>query len=271
MTDRYAVIGNPIAQTKSPALHTAFARQCGQDMSYTAILAPIDGFAEAAGEFRRGGGKGLNVTIPFKVDAVMMADRLTERAQLAQAVNTLKFDASGVLGDNTDGIGLIHDIQGRLGISLRNQRVLLIGAGGAARGALLPLLEEGPARLLVVNRTPGKAEALTAGLADRGNLAAGGFADLAGQQFDVLINTTSASFSGVQLPLPADCFAPGSLAYDMVYGKGNTTFMTQALSSCARVVADGLGMLVAQAAESFFLWRGIRPNVVPVIEMLSAA
>lgn len=271
MTDRYAVIGNPISQTKSPLIHAAFARQCGQDMSYAAISAPIGGFSQAVADFCREGGKGLNVTIPFKVDAVMIADHLTERAQLAQAVNTLKFDESGVLGDNTDGIGLVHDIQVRLGISLRHKRILLIGAGGVARGVLLPLLEEGPARLLVVNRTPDKAEALIARFADRGHLAAGGFADIADQQFDVLINATSASFGGECLPLPADCFAPDSLAYDMAYGRGNTPFMTQALASGAGFVTDGLGMLVAQAAESFFLWRGVRPDVLPVIEMLIAA
>lgn len=267
MTDRYAVIGNPIAHTKSPALHGAFAKQCDQDMTYEAILGSLDGFAGTVREFIRAGGKGMNVTVPFKLQALELADRLTDRARLAQAVNTLKFDAAGILGDNTDGVGLVRDIAGRLGVALQGRRVLLLGAGGAARGALLPLLDEQPARLFIANRTPEKAEALARRVAGRGNMAAGGFADLAGEQFDVVINATSASLSGVDLPLPPGIYAPGSLAYDLVYGKGDTPFMAHARQQGANRVADGLGMLVAQAAEAFYLWRGVRPDVAPVIDL----
>lgn len=271
MTDRYAVIGNPIAQTRSPVLHAAFARQSDQDMTYEAILGPLDGFAETVREFVRAGGKGMNVTVPFKVQALELADRLTERARLAQAVNTLKFDADGILGENTDGVGLVRDIEECVGVALRGKRVLLLGAGGAARGALLPLLDEKPARLVIANRTPEKAQALCARVADYGNVAAGGFADFAGEQFDVVINATSASLSGVAVPLPAGTYAAGSLAYDLVYGKGNTAFMTHALEHGAGKVVDGLGMLVAQAAEAFYLWRGVRPDVAPVIDMFRSA
>lgn len=271
MTDRYAVIGNPIAQTKSPKLHAAFARQFGHDMTYEAILGPIGGFACAVHAFRAAGGKGMNVTVPFKVEALELADRLTERARLAQAVNTLKFDENGILGENTDGVGLVRDIQERVGVPLRGKRVLLLGAGGAARGAVLPLLEEQPSRLVIANRTPAKAEALRERIAAYGNVAAGGFADFAGEQFDVVINATSASLGGEDVPLPAGSYAAESLAYDLVYGKGNTPFMSHALENGAGQVADGLGMLVAQAAEAFYLWRGVRPDVTSVIDMLRAA
>ena len=271
MTDRYAVIGNPIAQTKSPLLHAAFARQFGHDMTYEAILGPIGGFAEAVRAFRAAGGKGMNVTVPFKVEALELADRLTERARLAQAVNTLKFDEEGILGENTDGVGLVRDIQGRVGVALRGKRILLLGAGGAARGALLPLLAEQPSRLVIANRTPAKAEALRDRVAMHGDVAAGGFSDFAGEQFDVVINATSASLSGADVPLPVGTYAAGSLAYDLVYGKGNTPFMSDALENGAGQVADGLGILVAQAAEAFWLWRGVRPDVAPVIEMFRVA
>lgn len=268
MTDRYAVIGNPIAHSKSPVIHAAFARQCGQDIVYEAILGPLDGFHAAVEAFRQAGGKGMNVTVPFKLEALVLADQPTERARLAGAVNTLRFDSDGVFGDNTDGIGLVRDIRDRLGFALRNKRILILGAGGAARGVVLPLLEEGPAELSIANRSVAKAEALKMQFAPFGVLTVGGFGDFANGRFDLVINATSASLGGEGLSLPAGLFAPGALAYDMVYGKGSTPFMTDARRLGAARVADGLGMLVAQAAESFYLWRGVRPETAPVMAML---
>lgn len=210
----------------------------------------------------------MNVTVPFKLEALELADRPTERARLAGAVNTLRFDPDGAFGDNTDGIGLVRDIRDRLGFSLRGKRILILGAGGAARGVVLPLLEEGPAELAIANRSVDKAEVLKTQFTPFGELVAGGFADFAGGGFDLVINATSASLGAQSLQLPSGLFAPGALAYDMVYGKGETVFMTDARRQGAARVADGLGMLVAQAAESFFLWRGVRPDTAPVMAML---
>ncbi|MDD3326107.1 MAG: shikimate dehydrogenase [Zoogloea sp.] len=268
MTDRYAVIGNPIAHSKSPALHAAFARQCSQDIRYEAILGPLDGFRAAVEAFRQAGGRGMNVTVPFKVEALALADTLTERARLAQAVNTLRFEADGIFGDNTDGIGLVNDIQQRLGFAIGGKRVLILGAGGAARGSVLPLAEAGPARLVIVNRTQAKAEALREQFAGVAALDVEPCDGLAGQSFDLVINATSAGLHGESLPLPAGIFAPGALAYDMVYGNTGTPFMAAARALGASRVSDGLGMLVGQAAESFFLWRGVRPDTAPVLQML---
>lgn len=271
MTDRYAVIGNPIAHSKSPALHAAFARQCGQDIRYEAILGPLDGFRPAVEAFRQAGGRGMNVTVPFKVEALALADTLTERARLAQAVNTLRFDADGIFGDNTDGIGLVNDIQQRLGFAIGGKRVLIVGAGGAARGSVLPLAEAGPARLVIINRTQARAEALREQFAGVAALDVEPCDGLAGQCFDLVINATSAGLHGESLPLPAGIFAPGALAYDMVYGSTETPFMVAARALGASRVSDGLGMLVGQAAESFFLWRGVRPDTAPVLQMLQGA
>lgn len=271
MTDRYAVIGNPIGHSKSPLIHAEFARQTGQDMAYAAILSPLDGFAETVQTFRAAGGKGLNITVPFKQDAWKLATRLTDRAQLAEAVNTLKFEADGaILGDNTDGAGLTRDIGDNHGISFAGKRVLLMGAGGAARGVLLPLLLQKPAHLVIANRTPEKAVELSNHFASYGQVEGGDYAGLAGQQFDIVINATSASLSDQLLPLPANVFAAGALAYDMMYGKGLTPFLQFARDNGAAILADGLGMLVEQAAESFLLWRGIRPQTQPVIARLKS-
>lgn len=270
MTDRYAVIGNPIAHSKSPALHAAFARQCGQDIRYEAILGPLDGFRASVEAFRQAGGRGMNVTVPFKVEALALADTLTERARLAQAVNTLRFDADGFFGDNTDGIGLVNDIQQRLGFAIGGKRVLILGAGGAARGSVLPVAEAGPARLVIVNRTQARAEALREQFAGVAAVDVEPCDGLAGQRFDLVINATSAGLHGESLPLPAGIFAPGALAYDMVYGNTETPFMAAARALGASRVSDGLGMLVGQAAESFFLWRGVRPDTAPVLQMLQA-
>ncbi|MCV2219701.1 shikimate dehydrogenase [Thauera sp. Sel9] len=261
--DRYAVTGHPIAHSKSPQIHTAFARQTGQDMSYEAILAPLDGFAATVRTFRTGGGLGMNVTVPFKLEAFALADRHTPRAQAAGAVNTLAFGADGILGDNTDGAGLVRDLKINLGREIAGRRVLLLGAGGAVRGVMLPLLGEGPAVLTIANRTVSKAEELVElFMPEAGDvrLSASSFDALAGQQFDIVINATASSLSDEVPPLPPGLYADGALAYDMMYGRDDTPFMATALADGAARVADGLGMLVEQAAESFALWRGVQPD-----------
>ena len=270
MTDRYAVIGNPVAHSLSPRIHAAFAQQSGQDIEYGAILAPVDGFAAAAEAFRAQGGRGLNVTVPFKLDAFALSTTLTDRAQSAGAVNTLRFEGESALGDNTDGAGLVADITGRLGVSLTHKRILLMGAGGAARGVALPLLEQKPALLAIANRTVEKAIALAAHWISQGDVRGGGYDDFADERFDVIINATSASLTGDVPPLSKRACASAMLAYDMVYGERATRFLVAAKSLGVSHTADGLGMLIAQAAESFLLWRGVRPDTGPVIAMLSA-
>jgi shikimate dehydrogenase len=272
MTDRYAVIGNPVAHSKSPQIHAAFARLTFQDMTYEAILAPLDGFAASVRAFAAAGGRGLNVTVPFKLEAHALADTRSPRAEAAQAVNTLIFSEGGIHGDNTDGVGLVADLTRNLGLDLAGTRILLLGAGGAARGVLLPLLERRPALLHLANRTVDKAAALREAFAPRAGgcrLEAGGFDGLAGP-FDLVINATAASLDDEAPPLPAGLYAPGSLAYDMVYGR-ETPFMAAARAQGAARQSDGLGMLVEQAAESFFLWRGVRPPTAPVLDQLRAS
>ena len=270
MSDRYCVFGNPVAHSKSPAIHALFAAQCAQDMAYEALLAPLDGFALAVRRFAAAGGCGANVTVPFKEQAFALCDRLSERAARAGAVNTLIFADGRIAGDNTDGAGLVRDIAANLGFPLAGRRILLLGAGGAARGALAPLLECRPAALAIANRTADKAAALAAGFADLAAVDAGNYADFAGRTFDVVINATSASLAGAALPLPAGLFAPDSLAYDMMYGKGETPFLALARAQGAARRADGLGMLVEQAAEAFLVWRGVRPDTAPVLAALRA-
>ncbi|HYP67770.1 MAG TPA: shikimate dehydrogenase [Thiobacillaceae bacterium] len=266
MTDHYAVVGHPIAHSKSPLIHAEFARQTSQDLAYDRLLAPLDGFAEVVAAFRAGGGAGLNVTVPFKEQAFELAPRRTPRAQAAGAVNTLKFEAGDILGDNTDGAGLARDLTRNLGVPINRKQILLIGAGGAARGVIGPLLQEEPAALVLVNRTSEKAEQLARQFDLR--LSACGYEDLNEQSFDIVINATSASLTGHVPDLPTTIFAPGALAYDMMYGM-ETAFMAWARNHGAHRVADGLGMLVEQAAESFHLWRGIRPDTRSVITQLS--
>jgi shikimate dehydrogenase len=270
MTDRYAVIGNPVAHSKSPRIHAAFAKQTAQDLEYGLLPAPPGGFATTVSEFRAAGGKGLNVTVPFKLDAFVFATSLTERAREAGAVNTLKFESDTVLGDNTDGAGLVADIVDRLAFSLAGKRILLMGAGGAARGVVLPLLGQRPASIVIANRTVERADALVRQFGSRGPVRGGGYAQFAREPFDVVINATSASLAGDMPPLSPTAFAPGSLAYDMMYADQPTPFLRFALEHGAERTADGLGMLIAQAAESFFLWRGVRPDIRPVIELLRA-
>ncbi|MGC4365188.1 shikimate dehydrogenase [Hydrogenophaga sp. R2] len=269
MTDRYAVIGHPIAHSKSPQIHAAFAQATAQDLSYTAIEAPLDGFAATVSAFRAAGGRGVNVTLPFKLEACSSATDPSEAARLAGAANALRFEGDRVWAENFDGVGLVNDIQVNLGHALRGRRVLVLGAGGATRGALLPLSAQGPAVLAVANRSADKAHALRDDFAAHAALQTGGYADLAGESFDVVINATSAGLSGEALPLPPGLFAPGALAYDMVYGKGLTPFLRQAQRAGVTALADGVGMLVEQAAEAFVWWRGVRPTTAEVIRRLS--
>ncbi len=269
MTDHYAVFGNPIAHSKSPLIHAAFASQTGQDMDYKAILAPEDGFAGAVQAFREAGGAGANVTVPFKEQAYALATQHTPRAQAAGAVNTLVFQGDEITGDNTDGVGLVRDLTRNLGLSLQGKRILLMGAGGAARGVIQPLMNECPAELFIVNRTAAKAEALAGLFTFTNPMLAGGYDKLEGRNFDVLINATAASLGGEMPPLPAGIFADKAWAYDMMYGR-ETPFMTFARNHGAQV-ADGLGMLVEQAAEAFQVWRGIRPETGPVIQSIRNA
>jgi shikimate dehydrogenase len=268
MSDRYCVLGNPVAHSRSPAIHAQFAAQSGQDLVYEALLAPLDGFADTVRTFIAAGGKGANVTVPFKEEAFRLCTRRSPRAERAGAVNTLVFAADEISGDNTDGAGLVRDIEVNLGFSLAGKRILLLGAGGAARGVIAPLLACQPASLMIANRSADKAQALAQQFSDLAAVDAGNFAKTAGGSFDVVINATSASLAGEALPLPAGIFAPGSLAYDMMYGKGETPFLALARAQGAAHLADGLGMLVEQAAEAFLVWRGVRPDSRPVLAAL---
>ncbi|MEW6314016.1 MAG: shikimate dehydrogenase [Pseudomonadota bacterium] len=272
MSDRYAVVGNPIAHSRSPLIHAEFARQTGQNLVYEAILAPLDRFRQVVEAFRAGGGRGMSVTVPFKQEAWHLSNELSARALAAEAVNTLSFEAGVIVGDNTDGVGLTRDIAQNLHIELTGKRILLMGAGGAARGVILPLLELRPAALFIANRTPHKALELIGQFREYDAarvLGGGAYAELAGQQFDTVINATSASLGGELPALPPHLFAHGALAYDMMYGS-ETPFMAFAREQGAARVADGLGMLVEQAAEAFFIWRGVRPDTVPVLARLRA-
>ncbi|PHV11399.1 shikimate dehydrogenase [Chitinimonas sp. BJB300] len=268
MTDRYAVIGNPIKHSKSPLIHAAFAAQTKQKLIYERLEAPLDSFIERAAEFLAMGGSGCNVTVPFKEEAFRFANILTERAELAGAVNTLWLDDEGVVGDNTDGAGLVRDLQRHL--KLVGLRILLLGAGGAARGVLGPLLAERPAQLVIANRSPDKAIALATQFIQLGPITACSLAELPNQPFDLIINATSASLAGEALPLPTSICQTDGLAYDMMYGKAETPFLQQAKAAGVVRRLDGLGMLVEQAAEAFFLWRGIRPETETVLVKLRA-
>ncbi len=275
MTDRYAVIGNPIQQSKSPLIHGMFAQATGQDMEYTLLETPLGGFAGAVDAFRAAAGKGMNVTAPFKLDAFAYATERSERAQLAGAVNALKFEGAQVLAENFDGVGLVRDVTHNLQRQLKGRRVLLLGAGGAARGALLPFLAQQPDRLVICNRSLEKALELAAIAAKQG--AAPGqvlgcsYADLDGQTFDVVFNATSASLRGELPPVPATVFANCGLAYELAYGKGLTPFLRLAQNAGVKRLADGVGMLAEQAAEAFAWWRGVRPDTRAVIARLSVA
>lgn len=270
MTDRYAVIGHPVAHSQSPKIHAMFAAQTGQDIGYERRLAPLDGFVDSVRAFIAEGGRGANVTLPFKLEAYELADKLSQRAQHARAANTLSFCENQIVADNTDGVGLVRDIDVNLGFELEGSRVLLMGAGGAARGVLLPLLEARPEMLVIANRTVDKAMQLARSnqhlpVAAHTVISACGYDDLFGERFDLVINATSSSLSDELPPLPDNLFAPGALAYDMMYGKGLTSFLAYAEANNAEQLADGLGMLIEQAAESFLIWRGVRPQTRPVM------
>jgi shikimate dehydrogenase len=263
--DRYAVIGHPVAHSKSPWIHAQFARATGEDIAYGAIDAPPAGFVAAVEKFRVGGGKGLNVTLPYKEEAFRYCTAPSARAAAAQAVNTLLLDRAPPFGDNTDGVGLVRDLTANLGRSLAGAQVLLLGAGGAAQGVLAPLAEAGAAAILVANRTSARAEALAARAP---GAAACRFDALGGRAFDLVVNATSAGLSGELPRLPQGLFRPGALAYDMVYGR-DTEFLAMARAAGA-ATSDGLGMLVEQAAESFLVWRGVRPDTRAVLAALRA-
>lgn len=273
MIDKYAVIGHPIAHSKSPLIHQAFAQQTKQSLTYERILAPLDGFAATVHDLIAQGYKGVNVTVPFKADAYRLATCLTKRAQDAGAVNTLVFNGDTIVGDNTDGAGIVRDIEQNLGIPIQGKRILLIGAGGAAEGVLHPILSCSPALMVITNRTVGKAVEMMKKVIAQGAfsipVSACAFNALAGQKFDVVINATSTGLTDSSLPLPPTIFAENCLAYDMMYGR-ETPFMVFARDHHARV-ADGLGMLVEQAAEAFYIWRGMRPETVSVMQKIRAS
>ena len=270
MADRYAVFGNPIAHSKSPRIHTLFAEQTGEAVVYEARLAEIGQFAAAVAQFRAEGGRGCNVTVPFKQDAWQLADELSTDAARAKAVNTLVLRADGsIYGANTDGIGLVRDLQQNHGISLQGKRILVLGAGGAVMGVLQPLLAERPQSVFVANRTAAKAVALAEAFADAGKVSGGGFTDIHGE-FDLIMNGTAASLQGDLPPLPQGCLAQGGCTYDMMYGAKPTAFVQWGNAQGAAQALDGLGMLVEQAAEAFFIWRDVRPNTKPILAQLRA-
>ena len=262
MPDRYAVIGNPVAHSKSPEIHALFASGTGQDMEYGRLPAPLDGFDATVKKFIEDGGKGLNVTVPFKFDAFNLATELTSRAKMAGAVNTLVFKDGLIVGDNTDGAGLVADITLNAGISLLNSRILLLGAGGAAYGVMLPLLEQKPALIHIANRSVEKAMELAKQFSGFGNTNAFAYNKLK-ESYDIVINATSAGLSNAMPPVSGNIFADKALALDMVYADKPTPFM-QFAQQCGVKGRDGFGMLVEQAAESFFVWRGVKPQTKPV-------
>ena len=266
--DDYAVMGNPIAHSKSPSIHTLFAEQTQQSILYTAIHVDIEGFKQAVGNFAATGGKGLNVTVPFKQEAWELVTERSERAERAGAVNTIKIDGDKLFGDNTDGVGLVNDLTINHDIELKGKNILLMGAGGAARGVLIPLLKQNPSSLFIANRTPDKAKDLADDFSDAGNVSGGGYDAITDLKFDIVINATAASLQGELPPLPDALLNANASCYDMMYSAEPTPFMAWAAEHSAAMVLDGLGMLVEQAAESFSLWRDVKPETKPVIEIL---
>lgn len=273
MTDRYVVVGNPIAHSLSPTIHAAFARATGEDIRYDRLLAPVEAFVETVMRFRDEGGRGMNVTLPFKLDAFALANERSARAEAAGAANVLAFEGDRVRADNTDGAGLVRDVEMRLRLPLAGCSVLLLGAGGAARGVIHPLLQAGVARLTIANRDTRRARQLSSQVGDA-RVRGGGFglasdAEASGEHFDLLVNATSIGLAGERLPLPAAVFRQARLAFDLCYAARPTPFLAQALEAGC-TVSDGLGMLVEQAAESFLIWRGVRPETASVYEALRA-
>ncbi|HEY3731304.1 MAG TPA: shikimate dehydrogenase [Steroidobacteraceae bacterium] len=268
--DRYAVIGHPIAHSRSPQIHALFARQTAQNMSYGAIDIAPSNLAARVHEFFTAGGRGLNVTVPHKQAVMPLAARLGERARVAGAANTLVAGAAGLLADNTDGAGLVRDLSHNLGIALRSRRVLLLGAGGAARGVLAPLLELQPRELVIANRSAERAEALAVAFAARGPVRGLGLTQLDSVPFDLIVNATAASLRGELPAVPAEVIGAETICYDLVYADRDTRFVQWAREHDAAQTHMGLGMLVEQAAESFFLWRGVRPDTAPVLAALAS-
>ncbi|MBY4866448.1 shikimate dehydrogenase [Burkholderia sp. Bp9017] len=273
MSDRYAVIGNPIGHTKSPLIHGLFAQETGQGITYAAIegpLEPVSAFSNTVRAFIAAGGKGMNVTAPFKLQAFAMADERSERAVLAGAVNAMKFENGRIVAENFDGVGLVRDIEINLHRPMAGKRVLVLGAGGAVRGALLPFIAARPARLVIANRCVDKAEALVEQVAAGAMLAACGYAELESMgEFDLVVNATSASLTGQLPPVPPSVFSAAGTAYELAYGKGLTPFLQLARRAGVQHIADGVGMLVEQAAEAFAWWRGVRPCTQAVIDQLT--
>lgn len=275
MTDRYAVAGNPVAHSRSPEIHALFAAQTGEDLVYERLLCPLDGFEATVRAFAAAGGRGCNITVPFKFEAHALARRLSPRARLAGACNVLRFDggadSADWFGDNSDGVGLARDIERNAGRPMRDRRLLLLGAGGAAAGVLASLIERGPAEIVLANRSVDKALALVqshAGFAaEHGVKLRASPLDGTGEGFDMLINGTSASLAGAGVPVPAAALKPGALALDMMYGPAARPFLDWAAAQGFEG-RDGLGMLVEQAAEAFFLWRGVMPESAPVLASL---
>ena len=271
LIDRYAVFGHPIKHSKSPRIHHLFAEQTGQSIEYSAQDVSAEQFSATAKKFFTEGGKGLNCTVPLKELAWNYADHKTERAQLSKAVNTLALQADGsILGDNTDGIGLVTDLIANHAITLAGTRILILGAGGASRGIIAPILEQSPQAVVIANRTVDKAIQLAAEFHGQGSITGCGFDDLKSQQFNLIINATSASLSGQLPPLPAGLLAEHGNCYDLAYGNEPTAFVRWAQENHAAKSLDGLGMLVEQAAEAFFIWRGVRPKTRPVIDLLNS-
>lgn len=267
--DQYAVFGHPIGHSKSPRIHRLFAEQTGQTLAYNAQDVTADRFVAAVTDFFAQGGKGLNCTVPLKELAWRHADHLTERARFGKAVNTLARQVDGsILGDNTDGVGLVRDLTANHGICLTGARILILGAGGATRGIIEPIFAQQPERIVIANRTLNKAEAIASEFAAVGQLSASGFSDLAGRQFDLIINATSASLSGQLPPLPDKLLANGGSCYDLAYGDQPTAFVVWGRANRAQKSLDGLGMLVEQAAEAFHLWRGVRPLTTNIVDLL---
>ncbi|MGZ5015307.1 MAG: shikimate dehydrogenase [Methylobacter sp.] len=271
LIDRYAVFGHPIKHSKSPRIHSLFAEQTDQTLEYTAVEVPAEQFQTAVAAFFAEGGKGLNCTVPLKELAWNYANHKTERAELSKAVNTLALQADGsLLGDNTDGIGLVTDLMTNHAITLSGIRILVLGAGGASRGIIGPILQLSPENLVIANRTIEKAAILASEFHDKGPVTGCGFDELANRKFDLILNATSASLSGQLPPLPAGLLAAGGNCYDLAYGNEPTAFVRWGLENHAAKSLDGLGMLVEQAAEAFFIWRGVRPQTRPVIELLNS-
>lgn len=265
----YVVIGNPIEQSKSPVIHAMYGQATGIAIDYSKLLGEVGNFAANVDAFRARGGLGMNITAPFKLDAFAYADQLSDRAKLAGAINCMKFENGIAYGENYDGVGLTRDVVHNLKCPLAGKRILLLGAGGATRGAILPFLAEKPAQLVIANRDLAKAQAIADEVATYGRVTVSSYADLAGQAFDVVFNATSASLKAELPPIPTSVFAPDALAYELAYGKGLTPFLQLAQQAGVTRLHDGVGMLAEQAAEAFLWWKGVRPDTAAVIAHLT--